>query len=403
MIQKILNKPLMIAPQSLEAISNAEWFESDDKMISTIYGGVAIIPIHGLLTKSASFFSLFLEMASYEDIGDAIGVALDDSDVNSILLDIDSPGGEVSGLFDLVDFIYASRNEKPIYAIDNDHAFSAAYAIASAASKIFVNRTSGVGSIGVIASHVDVSEMDKKAGIKYTTIFAGDRKNDLSPHEPLSDDATADLQKEVDRLYGMFVATVARNRGISEASVRSTEAGLFYGNDAVAIGLADGIANYDLVLDLLNLKGERIMTTAFKTEVPEITEDEQPEPEKNVEGNEILEVEKSDERELEPDDNEGTSKKVEEDGRDIERAGEESETAENARCAKIAQLCGLAGASDRIHGFITAKTSLEDVKKELLAAIGSKQIEISSAIPVRNEKIENPMIAEAKARADRYR
>jgi ClpP class serine protease len=97
MIQKLLNKPLMIAPQSLEVISNAEWFESsDEKMISTIYDGVAIIPIHGMLTKSANFFSSFFGMTSYEDIGDAVGVALEDPEVKSILLDIDSPGGEVS-------------------------------------------------------------------------------------------------------------------------------------------------------------------------------------------------------------------------------------------------------------------------------------------------------------------
>jgi ClpP class serine protease len=165
MIQKLLNKPLMIAPQSLEAISSAEWFEWEERLNYDICDGVAVVPIHGLLMKSAGFFSSFLGAASYELIEKAINVALEDSEVKSILLDIDSPGGEVSGLFDLVDFIYESRELKPIYAIANDHAFSAAYAIASATSKIFVNRTSGVGSIGVIATHVDISEMNKKEGI----------------------------------------------------------------------------------------------------------------------------------------------------------------------------------------------------------------------------------------------
>ncbi|MDR0580686.1 MAG: S49 family peptidase [Holosporaceae bacterium] len=209
---------------------------------------------------------------SYESIGNVIAEAIDDPNVKSILLDIDSSGGKVSGLFDLVDFISESRNEKPIYAIANDHAFSAAYAIASAATKIFVNRTSGIGNIGVIATHVDLSEFDKKEGIKYTTIFAGDRKNDLSPHEPISDEAISDLQKEVDRLYGMFVATVARNRNISTAQIKATQAALYYGADSLSLGLADEVANFNRCLSTIT--GGNQMTEdidLYKADVLEIS------------------------------------------------------------------------------------------------------------------------------------
>jgi signal peptide peptidase SppA len=266
-----MNRPLMIAPQSLETIAGIEWFATDEKEISVKYDGVAIIPIHGMLTKSASFFSSFMEMTSYDDIEDAIGVALEDPEVKSILLDVDSPGGEVSGLFDLVDFIYESRETKPIYAIANDYAFSVAYAIASAASKIFVNRTSGVGSIGVIASHVDVSEFDKKEGIKYTTIFAGDKKNDLSPHEPISNEAIFDLQKEVDRLYGMFVATVARNRNVSIAQIKATQAALYYGADALSLGLADEVANFNRCLSIIGGNQMTEDIDLYKAEILEIS------------------------------------------------------------------------------------------------------------------------------------
>jgi signal peptide peptidase SppA len=271
MIQKLMNKPLMIAPQSLEAISSEEWWESDKELYYDMCDGAAVIPISGLLTKSASFLTSFFGTASYESIGNVIAEALDDPNVKSILLDIDSPGGEVSGLFDLVDFIYESRNVKPIYAIANDHAFSAAYAIASAASKIFVNRTSGVGSIGVIATHIDQSEYDKRSGIKYTTIFAGDKKNDLSPHEPISDEATSDLQKEVDRLFGMFVATVARNRNISTAQIRATQAALYYGAESVALGLADEIGGFRKCLQIIG--GEKMTEDigAYRAEVLEIS------------------------------------------------------------------------------------------------------------------------------------
>jgi signal peptide peptidase SppA len=265
-----MNKPLMIAPQSLEMISSTEWFESEGKQISAIYDNIGIIPIHGLLTKNTNFMNSFFEMTSYEDIKDAIDANLNDAEVKAILLDIDSPGGEVGGLFDLVDFIYESREVKPIYAIANDQAFSAAYAIASAASKIFVNRTSGVGSIGVIATHVDISEMDKKEGIKYTTIFAGDKKNDLSPHEPLSNNAMADLQKEVDRLYGMFIATVARNRNISTVQVKATQAALYFGAEAISLGLADEMGDFRKCLQIIGGKMTEDIEN-YKAEVLEIS------------------------------------------------------------------------------------------------------------------------------------
>jgi signal peptide peptidase SppA len=271
MIQKLLNKPLMIAPQSLEVISNAKWWDCKKELYYDMCDGVAVIPVVGLLTKSASFLTSFFGTVSYESIGDTIAEAVDDPNVKSILLDIDSPGGEVSGLFDLVDFIYESRSIKPIYAIADDDAFSAAYAIASAATKIFVNRTSGVGSIGVIATHVDVSEFDKKEGIKYTTIFAGDRKNDLSLHEPLSDDATADLQKEVDRLYGMFIATVARNRNISTAQIKATQAATYFGADSLSLGLADEIADFRKCLQIIGGKNMTEDIDLYKAEVLEIS------------------------------------------------------------------------------------------------------------------------------------
>jgi ClpP class serine protease len=135
-----------------------------------------------------------------------------------------------------------------------------------------VNRTSGVGSIGVIATHVDISEFDKKEGIKYTTIFAGDKKNDLSPHEPLSDEAVSDLQKEVDRLYKMFIEVVSKNRNISTAQVKATQAAMYFGADALSLGLADEIASFNKCLSLIT--GGNQMTEdidLYKAEVLEIS------------------------------------------------------------------------------------------------------------------------------------
>ncbi len=242
-----INKPVMVERRSFELLSlynskqpifkNLKHFHINPK-------GIAIIRIYGVLTKKTEAFDHILDMTSYENIHEEIESALEDKSIETILLDIDSPGGEVNGVFDLADFIYESRAKKRIIAIANDDAYSAAYAIASSAEKVFVSRTSGVGSIGVIASHIDQSRFDEKQGIKYTTIFAGSRKNDLNPHEPMTSESLGSLQKEVDRLYEMFVQLIARNRGLSIEKIRSTEAGLYFGENAVDNGLADRVTTF---------------------------------------------------------------------------------------------------------------------------------------------------------------
>lgn len=241
----LLGKPLMLEPRSFELLSlhsqKQPIFKNIKHYVKNNIEKTAIIPIHGILTKKPEAFDDFLGMTSYEKIQEEIEEALEDEKVEIILLDIDSPGGEVNGVFDLADFIYSARGKKRIIAIANDDAYSAAYAIASSAEKVFVSRTSGVGSIGVIASHIDQSGFDEKQGIKYTTIFAGSRKNDLNPHEPITSESLESLQKEVGRLYEMFLQLIARNRGLLIEKIRSTEAGLYFGEKAVEIGLADGI------------------------------------------------------------------------------------------------------------------------------------------------------------------
>ncbi|WP_343289599.1 S49 family peptidase [Wolbachia endosymbiont of Encarsia formosa] len=241
----LLGKPLMLEPRSFELLSlykeKQPIFKNLKHSIKSKVERTAIIPIHGILTKKPGAFDKMLGMTSYEQIEEQITQGLADSSIETIILEIDRPGGEVNGIFDLADFIYSARGKKRIIAIANDDAYSAAYAIASSAEKVFLSRTSGVGSIGVIASHIDQSGFDEKCGIKYTTVFAGSRKNDLNPHEPVTSESLESLQKEVDRLYEMFVQLIARNRGLSIEKIRSTEEGLYFGKNAVDIGLADGM------------------------------------------------------------------------------------------------------------------------------------------------------------------
>jgi len=205
--------------------------------------GIAIVTVTGTLVSRSGYLAAASGMMSYGDIGDAIEAAALDPLVRGIVLDVDSPGGEVGGLFDLSDRIAALRQEhgKPIQAVANETALSAAYAIACAADGITVTQTGEVGSIGVVAVHVDESAADRQAGLAWTFVHAGERKVDGNPHEPLSPRARADIQVDVDALYERFVTLVARRRNLSPESVRATEAGVFRGVQSVRAGLTDRV------------------------------------------------------------------------------------------------------------------------------------------------------------------
>jgi signal peptide peptidase SppA len=210
--------------------------------------GIAVIPIHGTLVKRTLGLEAASGLTSYQDIGAQLDAALADPGVTGILLDVDSPGGEASGSFELARRMREAAAVKPIWAVANDAAFSAAYAIASSAERVVVTETGGVGSIGVIALHIDQSVKDANDGYRYTAITAGRHKNDFSPHEPLTDTAKAELQAEVDRLYDLFVGHVAAMRGLPEMAVRATEAALYFGPNAVAAGLADAVGTLEATL-----------------------------------------------------------------------------------------------------------------------------------------------------------
>lgn len=210
--------------------------------------GIAVVPVHGSLVRRAIALDAASGLTSYGDIAAMLDVAAADPTVSGILLDIDSPGGEAGGVFELAQRIRAIDAIKPVWALACDSAFSAAYAIACAASRVFVTQTAGVGSIGVIAMHVDQSVRDAQEGYRFTAVSAGDFKNDLSPHEPIDKAALGRLQTEVDRLYGLFVDHVVSMRAMQAKTIRDTQAGLFFGPDAVRCGLADSLASTDQVV-----------------------------------------------------------------------------------------------------------------------------------------------------------
>lgn len=283
--ERIFNRPLMISEAKLNAILHVFSQRAGLELVGvsagtvdpveaakerqrardgyTVDDGLAIIGIYGPLMHRV----LEMEFPSggpttYADIRRAFDAALADPDVKRIALDIDSPGGEVNGAFDLADHIYQSRGVKPITAVVNESAFSAAYLIASAADRIVLPRTAGVGSVGVIATHTEFSRWEEDNGITVTHIYAGARKADYSPHKPLSEEAAAALRELVDDTYMLFVETVARNRNMEPAAVVDTEAAIYVGKKAVKAGLADQVAPVDQAM--------RIAASAKKPRAKEI-------------------------------------------------------------------------------------------------------------------------------------
>ena len=210
-----------------------------------VVNGILHIPVKGVLLNNFPY--AFGSWATgYEYIWRAYQRGMDDEGVRGIALVIDSPGGIVAGNFDLVDRMFARRDEKPVRAFAHESAYSAAYSIASVASQIVVSRTGGVGSIGVVTAHVDFSEAYAQMGVKITFIHAGKHKVDGNSAEPLSKDAKDRIQVRIDELYEVFVSTVARNRPqLSEEDVRATEALCFTATQAVSNKLADTIGSLD--------------------------------------------------------------------------------------------------------------------------------------------------------------
>ena len=194
-------------------------------------GGVGVIPVRGQLAS-----------------------LLNDPGIKEIVLDINSGGGAVSGCKELADYIYQSRSVKPITAIVNFSAFSAAYFIASACSKIIVSETSGVGSIGVILEHMEASKWEESVGLKFTTFARGDNKNNGSPHEPLTELATSQIQAMIDGAYQTFTSSVAQYRGIDIDAVIGTQAALYFGQNAIAAGLADEMSDPQSAINAIAAK-----------------------------------------------------------------------------------------------------------------------------------------------------
>lgn len=224
------------------------WFDEGDWRAFLrpykVKDGILHVPVKGVMLNNFPY--AFGDWATgYEYIWEAVKRGVADSNVNGIALVIDSGGGMVSGNWDLVDRIYGARGSKPIRAFAAEHAYSAAYNIAAAADHVTVARTGGVGSIGVVVVHMEMSKLLESAGVTTTIIRSKPTKMEGNGYEKLSEGAKLRIQERVDEFHAQFVAMVARNRGMSAEAVDATNALTFMANQAIDNGLADEIGNFD--------------------------------------------------------------------------------------------------------------------------------------------------------------
>lgn len=228
---------------------------SNDAQGYEVRDGAALVPLRGVLGQRMNLMSNISGGTSTELFARDVKQALEDPSVRSIIVMADTPGGSVAGTQSAADVVRSVRGKKPIVTFAEGLLASAGVWIGTAADQVILDSgVTQVGSIGVVATHTDVSKREEAMGIKTTEIVAGKYKRAASQYGPLTETGRATLQEQVDYLYSLFVADVAQNRGVSADKVLQDMADgrMFIGQQAVDAGLADGIHSLDVLIASLN-------------------------------------------------------------------------------------------------------------------------------------------------------
>lgn len=220
-----------------------------------LFDGIAVLPISGTLAHKWGGLQPSCGATGYDGIQGRLNQALKDPEVRGIMLDVDTPGGEVAGAFDCTDLIARANKIKPVWSLCYDMHCSAGQLVVSGAGRRLITQTGIAGSIGVVIAHMDVSEMLKQTGRKVTLIHAGSNKVDGNPYEALPERVRAKLQADVEATRLRFANTVSRHTGLSVDRILAQEAGTFEGQAAIEQGLADELVN---AADAVAVMAERI-------------------------------------------------------------------------------------------------------------------------------------------------
>jgi capsid assembly protease len=232
--------------------------------------GIAVISIMGTMGHRLNVLERFSGGISTEIILRDLERTLESDQVKGILLHIDSPGGMVDGTKELADYVAMIREVKPVVAYTDGMMASAAYWVGSAAHTIVAYPTAQVGSIGVVATHIDRSGADAKKGIKRSFITNGRYKRIINDAEPLSDEGRAYMQDLVDQTARIFIEDVGRNRGVSPDNIAGTEARVYLAQAAQDQGLVDRVASFNQAYTLLRRRSGIMDRAELKTDFPEL-------------------------------------------------------------------------------------------------------------------------------------
>ena len=287
LLSEFLTTPWALMPERLQAMSGilTRWSAGEPPSDETLFqvntdrlirdtrkqiatastgSGIAVLPLYGVVTQRGNMVDDISGpgSTSTQQFSAVLRQMLADDTVGQILIDIDSPGGSVYGVSELAGEIVKARAQKPVIAVANSLAASAAYWIGCSASEFYVTPGGEVGSIGVWQAHFDYSKALEEDGVKPTLISAGKFKVEGNPYVPLDEQAQAFMQSRVDDYYNAFVEAVAVGRGVSISDVRNGmgEGRVLGAEAALAMNMVDGISTFDEVLSK--------MQTSIKTNTP---------------------------------------------------------------------------------------------------------------------------------------
>ncbi len=217
----------------------------EEEVLFQVVDGIALLDVKGTLAHKSGYLKPYSGMTGYDGIINRYAMMLAESDVKGVLMDMHTPGGEVSGCFDTADRLrqMARQAGKPLWAMACDSACSAGMALASAAERRLVTQTAYMGSVGVVMAHASYEDYLEQEGIKVTLIHSGARKVDGNPYEELPEEVLSRFQADTDALRQQFAELVARNLGMTSEAVLATEAAVFRGQAAIDVGFAHAMVN----------------------------------------------------------------------------------------------------------------------------------------------------------------
>lgn len=254
-----------------------------EKRKSSIAGDIAVIPIVGVISHRAALVgevSMPSAGVSVMETRNRFRQAMNNPNVGTIVLDVDSPGGAVDGVPELAAEIFAARNEKRIIAVANTMAASAAYWLASAATEMVVTPSGEVGSIGVYMVHRDLSAAYEADGIKHTVIKAGEHKAEGNPYEPLTEDTIQYWESQINEYYTSFINAIAQYRGVSAKDVKANwgQGRTLTASAAKKAGMVDRVATFDQVLERLGVDPRSTRRAEAEETARKVAEVIQPKP-----------------------------------------------------------------------------------------------------------------------------